>query len=189
VEHPAKEHGYITTFSGQPFRSLTTECSFAREDMSHALSMICRYLGHVRDFYSVAEHSVLVSVLAEANGEPLVVQQCAFLHDAHEAYCGDFPSPFKLDLPEHEEWERRIQRVVRADLGLPTDEWIWRRVKVYDTQALHLEAHYLLPDGVRWVDHDLATNLPTIAHIWAHDPKTARYAFKQRAAQLGLEGF
>jgi len=152
--------------------------------------MICRYLGHVREFYSVAEHSVLVSVLAEAAGEPLVVQQCALLHDAHEAYCGDFPSPFKIDLPEHEAWEARIQAAVREDLGLPPeDSWIWPRVKVYDTRALHLEAHYLLPEGVGWVDHRVALDAPAIAKVWAHDPRTARFAFKKRASQLGLEGF
>lgn len=189
MEHPAEKHGYITTVSGLQFRSLSPSGQFDRTDISHALSMICRYLGHVREFYSVAEHSVLVSILAEQRGEPLVVRQCALLHDAHEAYCGDFPSPFKRDLPEHEEWERRIQRAVRDFLGLPTEEWIWRRVKTYDTEALHVEAHALLPYGVQWVDHEMALEAPRLAHVWAHDPRTARFSFKKRASQLGLEGF
>ncbi len=75
-------------------------------DIAHALSNLCRFNGHCRVFYSVAEHSVRVSIHAESVAlrlkeplnTPLFVAQCAMfglLHDAAEAYLGDIVRPTK----------------------------------------------------------------------------------------------
>lgn len=59
-------------------------------DIAHALSMTCRYNGHCKQFYSVAQHSVL---LAECATAPNALR--ALLHDAPEAYVGDMIRPIK----------------------------------------------------------------------------------------------
>lgn len=60
-------------------------------DIAHALSLTCRFNGHCRKLYSVAEHCVrAVQLCTDFNSKRL-----ALLHDAPEAYIGDFISPLK----------------------------------------------------------------------------------------------
>jgi len=58
--------------------------------IAHALSQICRFAGNSSEFYSVAEHSVLVGEMVPQH------RKMALLHDAHEAYCGDIIRPVMI---------------------------------------------------------------------------------------------
>ena len=60
------------------------------EDIAHALAHQCRFAGHVRAFYSVAEHCVRASYQA-----PPGLEKAALFHDAPEAYIGDLVRPLK----------------------------------------------------------------------------------------------
>ena len=52
----------IQTFTGKKFDPLNPNLNdFCIEDIAHSLSLQCRFTGHCRVFYSVAEHSVHVS--------------------------------------------------------------------------------------------------------------------------------
>lgn len=65
-------------------------------DIAHALSNQCRFTGHVREFYSVAQHSVLCAnfVLNDLDGGKKLALT-ALLHDASEAYLSDIARPVK----------------------------------------------------------------------------------------------
>ena len=104
----------IMTASGRVFDYTTPHPSMiCIEDIAHALSHICRYAGHCTQFYSVAEHSVLCSMLVEDEHA-----LAALLHDAAEAYCVDVPKPLKRLLPCYEAVEDRVEVAIAERFGL-----------------------------------------------------------------------
>jgi len=116
---------------------------FDVRDIAHALGMIVRYNGHVKRFYSVAEHSVLVCALMRevTGGDPYE----GLLHDATEAYLSDVPKPFKKLLPELGAWDERMESDLRRQFGLPHPST--PECKRADGLALRIESHFLMPDG------------------------------------------
>lgn len=104
----------ISTVSGRFFDILKPEeYEYDIEEIAHALSNLCRYTGHTNRFYSVAEHSVLVSRIV-----PVGLSLVGLLHDASEAYLGDVSSPLKKLLPEYRAIEDRVQRAIAKHFGI-----------------------------------------------------------------------
>ena len=151
---PANKHAYITTQSCLRLQIPGFTVHDVRlADIVHSLAMQTRYLGHCSRFYSVAEHSVMVCNLAEIDhGRGSDVARAALLHDAHEAYVGDFPSPFKNAIEGLRRFERNVESLVLDALRLPTiDDDIWKQVKRYDLIALFQEASSLFSPPPPWV--------------------------------------
>lgn len=132
---------WIQTYSGRRFYPLLPDPDEIEiEDIAHALAMKCRYGGHTREFYSVAQHSVIASTLFR---DPELCFQ-ALLHDAAEAYMADVPSPVKArpEFAFYREAEDRLQAVIFKRFGLPP------------------RAHPLVHDADRWMIHcEAATSL------------------------------
>ncbi len=109
---------WIQTFSGHPYWPMDPRVEDIHVvDIAHALSNLCRYTGHVRTFYSVAEHSVWVSMLV-----PPEHAFCALLHDAPEAYVNDLARPLKYQLPEYRATEQLNWLVIAERFGLPKEQ-------------------------------------------------------------------
>lgn len=77
------------------------------EDIAQGLSMQARYNGHCLGFYSVAQHSVMVSRLV-----PKRLEKAALLHDAAEAYCGDVVKSLKELLPDYQKIYANFEKVI-----------------------------------------------------------------------------
>ena len=95
---------FITTYSGKKFHYLDPQPDeIDIIDIAHQLSLTCRFAGACREFYSVAQHSYLMTNLV-----PDEYKLHALLHDASEAYMPDLPRPMKADLPKFKEMEATI---------------------------------------------------------------------------------
>lgn len=115
-------------------------------DIAHHLSHLCRYVGAVPQFYSVAQHSVLVSELCEfkAGRE---AGRWGLVHDAAEAYLGDLSWPAKQIPGLREEFA-----VVEGPILAAIAEWAGLKpempevVKIADRRVLLAETRDLMGD-------------------------------------------
>ena len=81
-------------------------------DIAHALSMACRFNGHLKRFLSVAEHSIIVASMVEEKH-----QLPALLHDAAEAYITDIPRPIKQMIPMVNEIDAALTKAIFEKYG------------------------------------------------------------------------
>jgi len=112
-----KNGPWLQTASGRAFHPLApSEDEIVLSDIALALSRICRYGGHPREFYSVAEHSIRCAEIV-----PDEHRLAALLHDASEAYLGDMIRPLKMisELGRtYGQIERRVQETINRKFGL-----------------------------------------------------------------------
>lgn len=112
-------------------------------EIAPALSKICRFTGHVSDFYSVAQHSILVSELCDREHA-----LAGLLHDASEAYLADIAAPLKRHpaFGAYLAVEHRVQADIMQAHGLAAE--LPQTVLDADLLALAMEARDLMPPGI-----------------------------------------
>ena len=149
---------------------------FNIEDIAHSLSNLCRFNGHTSTFYSVAQHSVLVSCIV-----PREHALAALLHDAAEAYCGDVVSPLKALLPVYQAIHNDIERTIFLQLGLEYPAPAC--VRDADIVALATEVRDLMPNNpALW--HNISDIEPHHEIIKPWTPESAKEVFLQRYFDL-----
>lgn len=136
---------YIQTLSGKKFSyQFATADDIDIEDIANALSNICRFAGHLPEFYSVAQHSVLTSLIV-----PAEFAFEALMHDAAEAYCQDMPAPLKALLPDYQRIETLVDDLIRQKYRINPEQAAV--VKYADLVMLATERRDLdIDDGSVW---------------------------------------
>ncbi len=135
---------WITTFMGKKFHYLDPQPDeIGIKDIAHALSLTCRFGGHCREFYSVAQHSIHVAELVSPK-----LKLSALLHDAHEAYLHDVPRPIKLDMSGYKEMADRIQVAINKKFNLISSPLI----READNIMLMTEARDLMSNVNDWAE-------------------------------------
>ncbi len=167
----------ILTADGEYFDFFdVTNNRFDINTIAHALSNICRFTGHSRHFYSVAQHCVLVSYIV-----PEKFALHGLLHDAAEAFIGDVSSPLKKLLPQYKVIEMRIEANLFARFDLPLT--VPAQVKHADLVALRTEQRDLMRiEGGDWPSLDGIE--PLAATIFPLFPGAAKTLFLNRFWEL-----
>ena len=128
----------MALYSGKPFYPLDPSPDEVDiQDIAHSLSMTTRYGGHAKSFYTVAQHSVILSNIVSKENAFV-----ALMHDATEAYIGDLIRPIKYMLPKFIELEENIWRAVALRYNLPIV--IPDEVKFHDTKICFTERNCLM---------------------------------------------
>jgi 5'-deoxynucleotidase YfbR-like HD superfamily hydrolase len=194
---------WMQTFSGKRFYPLDPRPEDIRlMDIAHALSHVCRFNGHTRFFYSVAQHSVLVSLMG-----PEDAAAARLLHDASEAYICDLPRPLKESLRRQNNFfydsiEECVMDAVSKASGIEITKEMY---KFADDAALVVEASELLApeqlaewwnfktrlrtagDLIKRIPPEVFAEYRPIILMKCLDPQDAKEMFLHRANQLGLD--
>ncbi|WJJ55338.1 hypothetical protein QB910_000094 [Dabrowskivirus KKP3916] len=153
---------FMETYMGKKFYPLSPDSEIINlADIAHPLSMMVRFNGHCKTFYTVGQHSINVAREIARHGFDPIYQMYGLLHDGSEAYLADINRPAKSDLPEYVKLESIVQAAIWEAFGLKDpSEQIWGVVKYFDDTVLFNEAQHLMPCR-HWCQHDFE-RLPQI---------------------------
>ncbi|PMY63156.1 MULTISPECIES: phosphohydrolase [Pseudomonas] len=172
---------WILTSTGKRFDLFKVDADLIDlRDISHSLAHLCRFNGHTREFYSVAQHSCIVAELV-----PEKYKLAALLHDATEAYLGDMTRPLKQWMPYYRGVEDTIRERIceRFNLALELPACVHQA----DLIALATERRDLMPsDPAIW---DCLVGIEPMAEtIRPWSATDARITYHQRLMdQIAIE--
>lgn len=173
------DDNWIQTYTGKKFWPLNPKAEdICIEDIAHALSMKCRFGGHCKRFYSVAQHSVLVSQNCKDD-------RWGLMHDAAEAYMPDVASPIKHRFPLIQTMEYKLLDVIAEKFGLIN--LIPQDVHAADLVLLATEQRDLMADRIEW--GSLYRVRPLVEEIAVVGCYGSKFDFLVRFRQLFGDGW
>lgn len=176
---------WIETYTGKKFYPLDPRPEDVDiQDIAHSLSMQCRFNGHTRVFYSVAEHSLIVSEELALQGYDKLLQLYGLLHDAAEAYICDLPRPIKNRIRTYNRTERLIMSVIWTAFNLPAPLKTQQlAITCVDDQLLGYEGRKLTGNTDNWI-RKFGNFTPKSTKALGVSPGTAKERFLSRFNEL-----
>jgi 5'-deoxynucleotidase YfbR-like HD superfamily hydrolase len=168
MEHAeALRRSFLRTYSGRNVYPLDIAPEDVDiEDIAHSLAHQCRFSGHTKFMYSVAQHSILVShrLMHLHNNHELALS--GLLHDAPEAYLVDMPTPVKKLMPAYGVAEDKLAVAVIAKfiLEYPLSD---SRIQWVDMELLATEARDLMGNPQDWASLRDLKPLDEPIHKWS----------------------
>lgn len=151
--------------------------------IARSLANTCRYNGQCLTYYSVAEHSVLISRMV-----PDDLALAALLHDASEVYVGDMPPMLKRYLSAQgigfKDIERKAALAVARGYGLTLAQLEDPLIKSFDRRILADETMALMPPHDYWQSY-MQQYEPTGVQLHCWGPDEAKARFLERYEELG----
>lgn len=162
-----KPRNFIRTYTGiylDPYVITPEQVEIL--DIAHSLSLMTRANGHIRHFFSVAQHAVNCALEAGNRGLSRRIQLACLLHDAAESYISDVTRPVKHRLEGYEQIEDFVLGVIfgRFGLGQMSGDEL-RAVKEIDDAMLYYEFEALAGVQIR----DVAPVI-TMSHDFSYKP-------------------
>jgi len=157
--------------------------------IAHSLSLICRFVGQCKKFYSVAEHSILVSRIMEdmGLGDPME----GLMHDGVESVLADVPRPAKQMLKDYKALDKALDATLRKQFALP--EVMTEGCVKADSIALAIEARELMPN--KGADYDLSDDVLLAARKstymivgWTSEDARGRFMTRMHDIRRRLRG-
>lgn len=189
---------WIQTYTGRQYWPLEPRAQDVHlDDIAHHLSLLCRFTGACKRFYSVAEHSTHASHVAELAGLSNHMVLATLMHDSAEAYCNDIAQPVKRAIVGYTEIEAANEAAIWEALALPhVGDEAWAIIKEIDNAVLIAEQESLMgPVPADWAVMNAPEHLTDAARYrlrLAYDhglggawrPDDAERVFKARYQEL-----
>jgi len=133
--------GCMVTYSGIVFDLMNPNPRLIKiEDIAHGLAFNCRWNGHTKRYYSVAEHCLRMSTNVNSS-----LKLTALFHDAEEAYWGDIIRPLKeiikIKSPDVLIKMEELRKIIYKKFKIPDlniDEFDWNELS-WDFENLILK--------------------------------------------------
>jgi len=175
------DKAYIATYTGKKFYLLNPRIEdIDIIDIAHSLSMQCRWTGHCRFHYSVAQHAYYCSFLGPENEAFHRLN-----HDDSEAYISDMNRPLKHYTEAgkaYMEVEEPLQGLIYDSFGLSRIEPA--SVKIADNMMLYAEKAqimgYEFAESQKWLPNEDQADVKIVQ--WS--PEFAEKMFLERFYQL-----
>lgn len=139
---------WVMTYSGGKLDIEADNPNIFVRDIAHGLSLVCRFGGQCREFYSVGLHSIYLSdiVFNEIGKSNYAI--VALFHDAAEVIFGDIPFPVKENLPDYKKYHDIFLRNIFKKFDL--NYFLLKDIEMLDRMLCLTEAEYLDLDTSDW---------------------------------------